>query len=540
MPIRRARASLRLPLAVAAFAQLLGTTAAIDACGHCDAGQDCGLCLRLLTQDECPRQVQGAENGGLPPCEPGKVAPGKLCEGDGPCGTSNVAENCPYVTGGIFGSVSKFDIYLSVDCVLSPSTPPPPPSPPDTPPPPPPPSPPPLPKCGAHDKCDAGADCGYCLRLLEQSECPQQVSGAQNGGLPPCEPGRVGPGQLCEGDGPCGTSEARDNCGYSTGLLGFTQPFDIYLRIACSTGKDPLPLTTTKPPCNCACNGPGQCGANCMACDCEGCAAVPPKPPPSPPAPPPPPSPPPPPPLPICGAHDKCDAGGDCGYCLRLLEQSECPQRVTGTQNGGLPPCEPGRVGPGQLCEGDGPCGTSEARDNCGYSTGLLGFTQPFDIYLRVACRPDPHAAPHRDTFGGGGSTPQPAGMLPRPGDTPRPQGDGGSWSFGGFLMTVLLALLACCCGMTCYLETLKGKSDRLATSMSPVDEASRAPARRLRPADVTYMIAGMFSTLKAAQEEATQHNLLTGEGRRAFEARMRLRLQHREQMTQEEEQEML
>ena len=387
MPIRRARASLRLPLAVAAFAQLLGTTAAIDACGHCDAGQDCGLCLRLLTQDECPRQVQGAENGGLPPCEPGKVAPGKLCEGDGPCGTSNVAENCPYVTGGIFGSVSKFDIYLSVDCVLSPSTPPPPPSPPDTPPPPPPPSPPPLPKCGAHDKCDAGGDCGYCLRLLEQSECPQQVSGAQNGGLPPCEPGRVGPGQLCEGDGPCGTSEARDNCGYST---------------------------------------------------------------------------------------------------------------------------------------------------------GLLGFTQPFDIYLRVACRPDPHAAPHRDTFGGGGSTPQPAGMLPRPGDTPRPQGDGGSWSFGGFLMTVLLALLACCCGMTCYLETLKGKSDRLATSMSPVDEATRAPARRLRPADVTYMIAGMFSTLKAAQEEATQHNLLTGEGRRAFEARMRLRLQHREQMTQEEEQEML
>ena len=61
------------------------------------------------------------------------------------------------------------------------------------------------------------------------------VIDAVNGGLRPCEPGRIAVGQLCEGDGPCGTSDVVDNCGYSAQSdAAHLQRYDLYVRLACS------------------------------------------------------------------------------------------------------------------------------------------------------------------------------------------------------------------------------------------------------------------------------------------------------------------
>ena len=57
--------------------------------------------------------------------------------------------------------------------------------------------------------CTAVA-CGYCLVLLDESECPGSARVQQ--GLQSCEAGDVAAGELCEGSGDCGTSEAQDNC----------------------------------------------------------------------------------------------------------------------------------------------------------------------------------------------------------------------------------------------------------------------------------------------------------------------------------------
>ena len=202
------------------------------------------------------------------------------------------------------------------------------------------------PSCTA---CDAGAPCGYCLRLLAGDECPKNVEDVGNAGFPPCEAGRVAPGQWCEADGMCGTSDVIDNCDYRT-VFGGTRPYDFYKRVACTLSPSPPPM-------------------------------------PVPPLVPPPPS------FPLCAAT--CEAGSSCGYCLRLLPSDECPRRVSGAENAGLPPCEDGKVAPGQLCEGDGGCDTSDVIDNCDYRT-VFGSLRPFDLYVRVACTlsPSPPPAP--------------------------------------------------------------------------------------------------------------------------------------------------
>ena len=38
--------------------------AASEPCGHCDAGLECGMCLRLLASDECPQDIERGANGG--------------------------------------------------------------------------------------------------------------------------------------------------------------------------------------------------------------------------------------------------------------------------------------------------------------------------------------------------------------------------------------------------------------------------------------------------------------------------------------------
>ena len=71
---------------------------------------------------------------------------------------------------------------------------------------------------------------------------------------------------------------------------------------------------------------------------------------------------------------------------------------------------------------------------------------------------------------------------------------------------------------------------------MLPALEASRP----LRFADLQYRAAEAWSQVRLVQEEASSHNLLTTDGRRAFASRMRSHQFAREQQEREDEQEML
>jgi hypothetical protein len=66
--------------------------------------------------------------------------------------------------------------------------------------------------------CDAGAECGKCLQALSPSECPSEPNIAD------CN--SVNIGDLCEGDGECGTNQDLNNCG--------SGGFDVYRREASS------------------------------------------------------------------------------------------------------------------------------------------------------------------------------------------------------------------------------------------------------------------------------------------------------------------
>ena len=58
---------------------------------QCDAGAECGLCLRLLARSECPAVHVAAA---LPRCDR-TVAVGVKCEGGGgECGTRDDGNNC--------------------------------------------------------------------------------------------------------------------------------------------------------------------------------------------------------------------------------------------------------------------------------------------------------------------------------------------------------------------------------------------------------------------------------------------------------------
>ena len=176
----------------------------------CDAGAGCGLCLRLVDASECPRDPLR-----LPACSPATNA-GDRCEGDGECGTSQLANNC-----------ANHDVYEIVDCVAtwpprSPLSPPLPPSPPV--PSPAPPSPPFAPLAACDMPCDAGCG-GTCLRLVNKSKCPRASSVAS---LPRCNhPLQLG--ELCEGDGECETSKVANNCEAANGWV----TADVFRREAC-------------------------------------------------------------------------------------------------------------------------------------------------------------------------------------------------------------------------------------------------------------------------------------------------------------------
>ena len=122
--------------------------------------------------------------------------------------------------------------------------------------------------------------------------------------------------------------------------------------------------------------------------DCHGCSQCggPPSAPPSPGNPPPSPGTPPPSPgLPPPGTTIPCDQCTNdysvCNVCMVAIKANECP---VGYQS--LQQCTPALTALGQLCEGDGECGTSDAHAQCG----------DYEVYKHVECvqPPPPPAAP--------------------------------------------------------------------------------------------------------------------------------------------------
>jgi len=180
-----------------------------------------------------------------------------------------------------------------------------------------------------------GEACGVCLELVASSECPSETEIAV---LPTCDATHA-QGDLCEGDGECGTARTANNCAPN---------HDVYRR--CAAPK------LFAPP------------------------WLPPAPPVRPPVPTNPPASPSPPlvPLPPC-AGVACSAGHSCGVCLVAVNRSRCP---TESEVAALPDCS--SVEPGSLCEADGECGTATTENNCGEAA-----TSPYhDIYLRELCTP--------------------------------------------------------------------------------------------------------------------------------------------------------
>ena len=69
----------------------------------------------------------------------------------------------------------------------------------------------------------------------------------------------------------------------------------------------------------------------------------------------------------------QCDAGESCGICLRAVKRVDCPSHLN-TVLDRLPLCS--AIDVGEMCEGDGECGTSNEANNCGYD---------YDVYLRAS-----------------------------------------------------------------------------------------------------------------------------------------------------------
>ena len=86
-------------------------------------------------------------------------------------------------------------------------------------------------------------------------------------------------------------------------------------------------------------------------------------------------------------------------------------------------------------------------------------------------------------------------------------------------------------CGWSRGVESLAGV---------PGLAAAHESSRPMRLADLTYQAAGAWSSLRLAFEEASNHNLLSPEGRRGFANRMRTHRLEREREESEEQQDML
>ena len=74
----------------------------------------------------------------------------------------------------------------------------------------------------------------------------------------------------------------------------------------------------------------------------------------------------------------QCDAGAQCGICLLLVNASAC----SSMSFHGNTKCWV--VKRGEMCEGDGECGTDDNANNCAAQEGREPLK---DVYLRVPCR---------------------------------------------------------------------------------------------------------------------------------------------------------
>ena len=132
-----------------------------------------------------------------------------MCEGDGGCGTRQTGNNCHYTSDGVV--YFDWDVYQREACAIAPALPPPlpPPLPPQPSPPPPSPPSPPLPPTPASpppsppicDACDAGLECGVCLRLLQPSECPDVIHALSYDSCTEDAVGREEAAAVCAGAG---------------------------------------------------------------------------------------------------------------------------------------------------------------------------------------------------------------------------------------------------------------------------------------------------------------------------------------------------
>jgi len=86
--------------------------------------------------------------------------------------------------------------------------------------------------------CDAGAECGRCLLLIDTSDCPANLTWTGEHALPICESAAIG--ELCQGRKHCGDHLA-NNCPNSN---GGNQNHDVFLRV------EPPPYPPGAAPCS--------------------------------------------------------------------------------------------------------------------------------------------------------------------------------------------------------------------------------------------------------------------------------------------------
>ncbi|KAK7232024.1 hypothetical protein SO694_00031046 [Aureococcus anophagefferens] len=324
--------------------------------------------LEEVDLDDCPDPV--VLTASYPHCGSPHLTIGDMCEGDNECGTSNGLDNCPDAAGDM-----EADIYLIVggNPTRAPTTP--------------------LPT-------DVQCPDYVAALAYDDDDCPDPI--VLTASYPHC--GQVGldVGDLCEGDGECGTTNGVDNCEDAAGDM----KADIYRIVADAPTSapteiqcpdyleevdlddcpDPVVLTASYPHCGSPhltigdmCEGDNECGTsngldNCpdAAGDMEADIYL------------------------IVGGNPTkvpTSAAPSALACLSYREATsdECPEDAD-IENCGFPGLEVG-----DLCETDGECGLDHDLDNCEY-----GGTQQADIYVVVAA-PDPTAAP---------STPAPSPVV--------------------------------------------------------------------------------------------------------------------------------
>ena len=107
-----------------------------------------------------------------------------------------------------------------------------------------------------YSRCDAGQSCGLCLVAVGPSECPS------NPNIANCL--SVGLGELCEGDGECGTGNGLNNCGgwdvYRKSANGRSDfPIKIKADAECRSSDEWLGWQSTMEKCAAACAAKTGC-----------------------------------------------------------------------------------------------------------------------------------------------------------------------------------------------------------------------------------------------------------------------------------------